>query len=259
MNTYRKLFAYIPQFRALALGAVLASGLSAVLTTCGYYAINCLLYALIADQNMPRAQSFAFVIALLLLAGTLCLGVSGLMAHYVGFHLENNLRKRGVEGLNRASFTFSYQGTKKKMINISSLAIACNQITAIVGKNGAGKTTFLNCFCGLEKTCKGSFEYEGCTLSNQERKKLCFMVMQNAGNQLFSESVLDEVLMSLPKHTNKRQEVAMNILRQLDLEFLAHRHPQSLSGCKAVVYRQRPQPDKLMPWAHLLASVAVLR
>lgn len=188
---------------------------------------------------MPRAQSLAFVIALLLLAGMICLGVSGLMVHYVGFHLE--------------------QGTKKKMINISSLAIACNQITAIVGKNGAGKTTFLNCFCGLEKTCKGSFEYEGCTLSNQERKKLCFMVMQNAGNQLFSESVLDEVLMSLPKHTNKRQEAALNILRQLDLEFLTHRHPQSLSGCKAVVYRQRPQPDKLMPWAHLLASVAVLR
>lgn len=56
------------------------------------------------------------------------------------------------------------------------------------------------------------------------------MVMQNTGNQLFSESVLDEVLMSLPKYTNKRQEAALNILRQLDLEFLAHRHPQSLSG-----------------------------
>lgn len=83
--------------------------------------------------------------------------------------------------------------------------------------------------------------------------------MQNAGNQLLSESVLDEVLMSLPKHTNKRQEVAMNILRQLDLEFLAHRHPQSLSGCKAVVYHQCPQPDKLMPWVHLLASAAMLR
>ena len=259
MNTYRKLFAYIPQFRVLALGAVLASGLSAALTTCGYYAINCFLYALIADQNMSRAQSLAFVIASFLLAGTIFRGASGLMAHYIGFHLENALRKRGVEGLSRASFTFSYQGTKKNIVNISSLAIACNQITAIVGKNGAGKTTFLNCFCGLEKTCKGSFEYEGRALSNQERKKLCFMVMQNTGNQLFSESVFDEVLMSLPKHTNKRQEAALNILRQLDLEFLTHRHPQSLSGCKAVVCRRRPQSDKFMPWAHLLASAAVLR
>lgn len=110
---------------------------------------------------------------------------------------------------------------KENIINISLLAIASNQITAIVGKNGAGKTTFLNCFCGLEKSCKGRFEYEGRSSSNREGKKLCFMFMQNAGNQLFSERVLDEVLMSLTKHTTKRQEVAMNILRQLDLEFLA--------------------------------------
>lgn len=41
MNTYRKLFAYIPQFKGLAIGAVLVSALSALLTTCGYYAIHC--------------------------------------------------------------------------------------------------------------------------------------------------------------------------------------------------------------------------
>lgn len=120
MNTYRKLFAYIPQFRALALGAVLVSGLSAVLTTCGYYAINCFLYALIADQNMSRAQSLALVIALFLLAGTIFRGASGLMAHYIGFHLENALRKRGVEGLSRASFTFfdtHASGTIRKTID----------------------------------------------------------------------------------------------------------------------------------------------
>ena len=92
------------------------------------------------------AQSLAFVITLLLLAGTLCLGASGLMAHYIGFHLENALHKRGIKGLSRASFTFLYQGTKKKIINISSLAIACNQITAIVGKTVREKLHFLIVF-----------------------------------------------------------------------------------------------------------------
>ncbi len=56
------------------------------------------------------------------------------------------------------------------------------------------------------------------------------MVMQNTGNQLFTESVLDEVLISLPKRSKNKNDVAMNILRQFDLDFLAHRHPQSLSG-----------------------------
>lgn len=128
-------------------------------------------------------------------------------------------------------------------LTIPSLAIAQNQITAIVGNNGAGKTTFLNCLCGLEKRCKGSFEYEGHALSARARKALCFMVMQNTANQLFTESVLDEVLISLPKgnvglpkgarnnklDTNK-QDAAMQILRALDLATLANRHPQSLSG-----------------------------
>ena len=67
--------------------------------------------------------------------------------------------------------------------------------------------------------------------------------MQNTANQLFTESVLDEVLISLPKgnvglpkgarnnklDTNK-QDAAMQILRALDLATLANRHPQSLSG-----------------------------
>lgn len=128
-------------------------------------------------------------------------------------------------------------------LTIPSLAIAQNQITAIVGNNGAGKTTFLNCLCGLEKRCKGSFECEGHALSARARKALCFMVMQNTANQLFTERVLDEVLISLPKGsvglptgagsnklaTNK-QDAAMQILRALDLATLADRHPQSLSG-----------------------------
>lgn len=130
-----------------------------------------------------------------------------------------------------------------RSLTIPSLAIAQNQIIAIVGSNGAGKTTFLNCLCGLEKRCKGSFEYEGHALSARARKALCFMVMQNTANQLFTESVLDEVLISLPKgnvglpkdarnnklDTNK-QDAAMQILRALDLATLANRHPQSLSG-----------------------------
>lgn len=128
-------------------------------------------------------------------------------------------------------------------LTIPSLAIAQNQITAIVGNNGAGKTTFLNCLCGLEKRCKGSFECEGHALSARARKALCFMVMQNTANQLFTERVLDEVLIGLPKGnvglptgagsnklaTNK-QDAAMQILRALDLATLADRHPQSLSG-----------------------------
>ena len=155
------------------------------------------------------------------------------------------LRTRTLEYSSDTAYTTHHTpfAAASHSLTIPSLAIAQNQITAIVGNNGAGKTTFLNCLCGLEKRCKGSFEYEGHALSARARKALCFMVMQNTANQLFTESVLDEVLISLPKgnvglpkgarnnklDTNK-QDAAMQILRALDLATLANRHPQSLSG-----------------------------
>ena len=106
MNTYRKLFAYIPQFKGLAILAVIISGASCILITGGYYTIYRFLHALIVTSNLQSAQSFAFVIMLLLLAGGIFRGISGLIAHNVGFSLETALRKRGVEGLNTASFRF---------------------------------------------------------------------------------------------------------------------------------------------------------
>ena len=106
MNTYRKLFAYIPQLKGLAILAVIISGASCILITSGYYTIYRFLHALIVTSNLQSAQSFAFVIMLLLLAGSIFRGISGLIAHNVGFSLETALRKRGVEGLDTASFRF---------------------------------------------------------------------------------------------------------------------------------------------------------
>ena len=127
-------------------------------------------------------------------------------------------------------FYFAHRGEKKNIVNIPILQIAAGHITAIVGTNGAGKTSFLNCLCGLEKHCKGVLEYKGETYDRRARKKLCFMVMQDTGNQLFTESVLDEVLISLKKENGDEKEKAMEILRSLDLDSFVDRHPQSLSG-----------------------------
>ena len=88
----------------------------------------------------------------------------------------------------------------------------------------------LNCLCGLEKRFSGTLEYKGRNYGNRDRQKLCYLVMQDTGNQLFTESVLEEVLISLPKNTENAEERAAELLGQLDLgEYLA-RHPQSLSG-----------------------------
>lgn len=53
------------------------------------------------------------------------------------------------------------------------------------------------------------------------------MVMQDVNHQLFTESVLDEVLLSM---TEENESAASEILKQFHLSELAERHPLSLSG-----------------------------
>ena len=127
-------------------------------------------------------------------------------------------------------FHFSYHGRKQPVLDIAELRLAAHEITAVTGSNGLGKTTFLNCLCGLEKKCGGTLEYRGRQYRRRERQKLCYLVMQDTGNQLFTESVLEEVLISLPKGTENEKEKAFSLLHQLDLGDCLDRHPQSLSG-----------------------------
>lgn len=178
--------------------------------------------------------------------------------------------REGDRPITLRNFHFAYHGEKKNIVDIPMLQIAAGQITAIVGANGAGKTSFLNCLCGLEKRCKGTLEYEGKLYDSKSRKKLCFMVMQDTGNQLFTESVLDEVLISLKKGTANEKETAMEIIRNLDLADFTDRHPQSLSGgqkqrlaiaCALASGRELlllDEPTSGLDYAHMKETAALL-
>ena len=138
--------------------------------------------------------------------------------------------KEGDREMLLRDFRFTYPGAEHPVFDFLELRLAAGEITAITGTNGAGKTSFLSSLCGLEKHCTGSLEYAGKRYNRKARQKLCFMVMQDTGNQLFTESVLDEVLISLPNGTPDEKERAVEILAQLDLDGFLDRHPQSLSG-----------------------------
>ena len=65
-------------------------------------------------------------------------------------------------------------------------------------------------------------------MGKRARRRKCFMVMQDASHQLFSESVLDEVTLGM--EGPDRQRRGLGILRDLDLDAFAEDHPLSLSG-----------------------------
>ncbi len=124
------------------------------------------------------------------------------------------------------NFRFKYKNGYVAL-NIPCMEIPVGKITAITGNNGEGKTTFLNCLCGLGNRCKGNLIFNGKKYKRVQRQKLIFLVMQDVNHQLFTESVLDEVLIS---QREENEEEARRILSSLDLEPFADRHPQSLSG-----------------------------
>lgn len=131
--------------------------------------------------------------------------------------MEQQLELRG--------FRFAYKH-QPETLHIADCAIPCGSIVALIGNNGAGKSTFSRCFCGLEKKC-GEILWNGKRYRPKDRLNACYMVMQEVNHQLFTESVLDEVLISME---NEDTEQAERILDSLDLLPLKERHPMSLSG-----------------------------
>ena len=94
-----------------------------------------------------------------------------------------------------------------------------------MGENGIGKSTFLRKLSGLERE-KGShcvlYEEE---LSKKQRLALSAMVMQDVNQQLFGDSVEEEMELGKCGNTTKEE-----LLSALGLSELKDRHPMSLSG-----------------------------
>lgn len=123
------------------------------------------------------------------------------------------------------NFHYSYR-KKQEIYSIPEMKIQIDKVTVIVGANGAGKTTFLESVCGIKKN-DGIIVMNGVPYTYKKRIGMIFMVMQDVNHQLFTESVLDEVLISQPEEDKKE---AMEILSEVGLASLANRHPMSLSG-----------------------------
>lgn len=106
MSVYKKLFAYVPDKKYLVVLAILFSAISAILTSIGYYFIYIFLKEVVIFNNEVQAKYYAVMITTILIIGSLLYFVSGYFSHKLGFRLETNLRKRGIDGLTESSFRF---------------------------------------------------------------------------------------------------------------------------------------------------------
>ena len=83
----------------------------------------------------------------------------------------------------------------------------------------------------LEKKAAGTLNYNGQKYSVKQRLRLCYLVMQDVNHQLFTESVIDEVLLGINNlPAEEKTSMAEEILTVLDLIDYRDAHPMSLSG-----------------------------
>ena len=101
------------------------------------------------------------------------------------------------------------------------------EIIAIAGANGAGKTTLARAICGLANDASGTVRWNGRPLNRRVRRKKAYMVMQDVGHQLFSDSVMEECRLGIK---DPDRDVIESALRRVDLLACKDRHPLSLSG-----------------------------
>ena len=136
-----------------------------------------------------------------------------------------------TEHLTLKNFRFSYPD-KLHGIDIPLLTLPRKSIIVIIGHNGAGKSTFARTFCGLNRKAKGNVKLGEKTVPAPKMLEYCYMIMQDVNHQLFTESVLEEVLLSVPENLPKaeREQIAQNALELLDIEQYSQMHPMALSG-----------------------------
>ena len=124
---------------------------------------------------------------------------------------EVMLRAEGVD--------FTYDGGHHALRGIDC-TICKGEMLAIVGTNGAGKSTFSKVVCGFEKPQGGLMELNGTdlsTLSIKERADHIGYVMQNPNQMISKTGIFDEVALGLRNRGVPEEEIRPRVEETLKI------------------------------------------
>ncbi|SFA97191.1 energy-coupling factor transport system ATP-binding protein [Acetitomaculum ruminis DSM 5522] len=123
--------------------------------------------------------------------------------------------------------TCQYKKSRFKTLNIKECQLPLHEKIAIIGHNGAGKSTFVNGFCGMNKNVKARVYKDGKLIPLRKRVRESFEVFQEVNHQLFTNSVEEEVSLGSEDNTGKNK---LELLSSLGLKDFLDTHPMALSG-----------------------------
>lgn len=109
------------------------------------------------------------------------------------------------------------------------------ETTAIVGQNGAGKSTFVKLLKGLLKPNEGEIIFNGHNIKDFTPAQLAKdigMVFQNPNDQIFKNTVISEVMfgpLNIGVSEEQAKEKAVQMLKKVNLEEHQETNPYDLS------------------------------
>ncbi len=125
--------------------------------------------------------------------------------------------------LNTERVSFSYDGVRATLEDIT-IDLREGEMVSIVGKNGAGKSTFSKLLVGFEKPDKGAIRYRGDDLlrkSIKERAEFIGLVMQNPNQMISKNLIYDEVALGLRMRNVPEEEIRPRVEKVLKVCGLA--------------------------------------
>ena len=121
--------------------------------------------------------------------------------------------------LEAKALRFSYAGRQEALKGVSVRA-GQGELLAIVGRNGAGKSTFSKLVCGFETQQSGSILFHGkdmAALSIKERADRIGYVMQNPNQMISKVMIFDEVALGLRTRGVREEEVRRRVEETLKI------------------------------------------
>lgn len=114
-------------------------------------------------------------------------------------HTTTSQNLRGKRNIVLDDVSFSYSGSNASVNNLS-FEVYSHEVVALIGQNGAGKTTATKLINGLLKPSSGTVLVDGlntCTTKTSEIARHCATLFQNPDHQICKDTVLNEVAFSL--------------------------------------------------------------
>lgn len=139
---------------------------------------------------------------------------------------SKSISEKGNKVFRVEDLSFGYE-KKETIFDKLSFEVFSGDVIGVIGHNGAGKTTLISVLTGLLREKSGKIYYDDNKLTHSKRRKMSYLVMQDADYQLFTASVEEELSLGINDPEKKKMEDTLN---RLALSEYRERHPAALSG-----------------------------